>query len=344
MELTIHRGARAVAAGRGRTALCLCGGGITGAMFEVGVLAALDDLSGAPISNQFDLYVGASAGASIATLVAQGIPAARLFDALRDPEDPYFRLRRTDVYGFEMGPWLRAFAQVAWDAARAVVPGRRGGGWPSPLERMPPGVFRLGRYRAFLAAFFAREHLARTFAAGRAELYVVANDVDSAARVVFGDAGFRDVAVADAIAASSAIPLFFEPVRIGGRDYFDGGIGRVAHIDVAIDRGAERIVVINPVVPIQNLGPRRLRDQGLMPVFNQAMRIMNKARLHFGIKRYLAEHPTVEVTVIEPSDDETVLAAHGSMGVRGRVEILDYARRAALAALAPDGLAHLARV
>ena len=42
------------------------------------------------------------------------------------------------------------------------------------------------------------------------------------------------VPLSHAVAASSAIPLFFRPVRIEGRDYIDGSVGKVAHLDLAI--------------------------------------------------------------------------------------------------------------
>ncbi len=126
--------------------------------------------------------------------------------------------------------------------------------------------------------------------------------------------------------------MFFEPVRIGEHDYFDGGIGRVDHIDVAIAHGAKRILVVNPIVPIK-VDQRHLSDQGLLAIGNQAFRIANKTRLHFGIKRYLAEHPSVEVLLVEPSEDESVLFTNGSMSLSARAEILDYARQTTRRAL-----------
>lgn len=55
-----------------RTALVLAGGGITGFLYEVGVLAALDELAGRAVSIDFDLYVGTSAGGVLAALLANG--------------------------------------------------------------------------------------------------------------------------------------------------------------------------------------------------------------------------------------------------------------------------------
>jgi NTE family protein len=57
-------------------ALVLTAGGITGAMYEVGVLRAVEERHGSPI-DLFDLFVGVSAGATVASFLAQGVPASR---------------------------------------------------------------------------------------------------------------------------------------------------------------------------------------------------------------------------------------------------------------------------
>ena len=60
--------------GRGdKTALVLGGGGFTGGVYEIGALRALDLLSVNRTVNQFDVYVGTSAGAFVAGMVANGI-------------------------------------------------------------------------------------------------------------------------------------------------------------------------------------------------------------------------------------------------------------------------------
>ncbi len=56
-----------------RTALVLGGGGFTGGVYQIGALRALDLLSKNRSVNQFDIYVGTSAGALIASLVANGV-------------------------------------------------------------------------------------------------------------------------------------------------------------------------------------------------------------------------------------------------------------------------------
>jgi predicted acylesterase/phospholipase RssA len=193
---------------------------------------------------------------------------------------------------------------------------------------LPAGLFSTDRYAEFLRAFFARENLSNRFDDLSRELYIVANEVDSPERVVFGDGDLRDVEIATAVAASSAIPLFFEPVRIAGVDYFDGSVGRVDHIDVAIAHGADRIVVVNPVVPVRvdEAFGQPLRERGPIAIADQARRITSKACLHFGITRYLAQHAHVEVLLIEPSETDTDVFGNNPMSLCARGEILDYAR------------------
>src|SRR5262249_12820896 len=85
---------------QGRTALCLCPGGITGAMYEGGVLAALDEVFVDFSAAHFAVYVGTSAGAFVAWAVASGIAPERLFQAVLDPQDEFLELSRTDIYRF----------------------------------------------------------------------------------------------------------------------------------------------------------------------------------------------------------------------------------------------------
>ena len=58
---------------RSRTALVLGGGGVTGGVYEIGALRALDLLAVNRTVNEFDIYVGTSAGSFVASLVANGV-------------------------------------------------------------------------------------------------------------------------------------------------------------------------------------------------------------------------------------------------------------------------------
>jgi len=73
---------------RPRYALALAGGGVIGGMYEVGVMAAIEErLNGA--GRGFDIYVGCSAGSVVASLLANGVRATELYRILdQDLADP----------------------------------------------------------------------------------------------------------------------------------------------------------------------------------------------------------------------------------------------------------------
>src|ERR1044072_445523 len=70
--------------GQSKTALVLGGGGFTGAVYEIGALRALDLLSVNRSVNQFDVYVGTSAGALVAALTANGVTPEQMMRVVND--------------------------------------------------------------------------------------------------------------------------------------------------------------------------------------------------------------------------------------------------------------------
>src|SRR5450759_2756494 len=71
----------------GKRALVLCGGGITGLTYEIGALRALDDLLVGSSVNDFDIYVGTSAGSMIGALLANGITPTDMALGLQGSND-----------------------------------------------------------------------------------------------------------------------------------------------------------------------------------------------------------------------------------------------------------------
>ncbi len=310
-------------------------------MYEIGALAALDDLfEGTFHAGKFDLIVGTSAGASVGAIVASGVSPRRLMRAMLDPDDDFFGLRRHDVYRLDVRAMLGAVRDIAKIVMVHMGKGARGRFSAPELgkdleDALPSGVFSLEHYEAFLTRFFQRHSLPTRFDDFPLELYITANDLDSGHRIVFGERGWRDISVPRAIAASSAIPIFFEPVRINDRDFVDGGAGKVAHTDVAIRHGARLIVVVNPMVPVRNVpsehelptplrGATRLRDKGLLTVWDQAARMNTKTKLHQGLRRWRSERPDVTVLLLEPDERESALFFANAMNFEVRQRMLRY--------------------
>ncbi len=226
-----------------KRALVLAAGGVTGALFEVGVLRAVEEQHG-PLHRLFDLFIGVSAGATVAAFVSQGVSPARLHAALLAGDDPFFPLRQRDVAAMDIRRAVRLAATAARFAASAafrLLMGRRMRSSGPAGAALPTGLLSVEPYRRFLAQTLRVGKLSDDFRSLERPLLVPATDLDSARRVVFGDPPWDDVPISTAVAASSAIPSFFEPVSLRGRQLVDGNVGKVAHLDLAISRGVRRV-------------------------------------------------------------------------------------------------------
>ena len=76
---------------RDKTALVLGGGGFTGGVYEIGALRALDLLAVNSSVNQFDVYVGTSAGSFISALCANGVTPEEMMRVVTRQGQPPFK-------------------------------------------------------------------------------------------------------------------------------------------------------------------------------------------------------------------------------------------------------------
>src|SRR6202162_584330 len=76
---------------RHKTALVLGGGVFTGGVYEIGALRALDLLAVNSSVNQFDVYVGTSAGSFIAALCANGVSPEEMMRVVTRQGEPSFK-------------------------------------------------------------------------------------------------------------------------------------------------------------------------------------------------------------------------------------------------------------
>ena len=96
-------------------------------------------------------------------------------------------------------------------------------------------------------------------------LWIVACDYETGRRVPFGRAGAPDADLADAVAASCAIPGIYHPLTIDGRRYVDGGIYSTSNLDLLRDEELDLVICLNPTStlhPIRALNPRECVQPG----------------------------------------------------------------------------------
>ncbi len=325
-----------------RLGLALTGGGITGAMYEVGVLAALEDFFEDFSASDFDVFVGSGTGAPVTALLAGGLSAQRLYRGLLDPGDDFFPLKRQHLLRFDSRELTRVVRATLGASRRAL-----GAVIHRPLDldpwqeldrfvdSLPAGLFSLERFERFLEELFTRRGVAPELASLPATLRLVANDIDTGERVVFGAEGAPAVSLARAVTACCSIPVLYQPMRVDGRDVIAATGGEAGHVDIAAGLGCEQLFVINTMVPVR-VAPeerniptghgkrRRVRDKGLLGVYNQSLRLITEANLERGLESYRRAHPDLGVHLIEPARDDAVMFMHSPMSFAARRLLLEH--------------------
>ena len=326
---------------RSKTALVLGGGGFTGGVYEIGALRALDLLTVNRTVNDFDVYVGTSAGSFVGAMTANGVTPEEMMRVVD-------RQRPAPFEGVDLGNLLRpnigGFAKSALTMpfrGAQLIRGLAGNlGQVSAMdlilslaEGLPSGAYSgagVERYlRTVLTGDPARSDDFRTL---NRELYITATDLDSCERIVFGTEGWDDVPISTAVRASTALPMVYSPVKVRDRELVDGGIVSTTNLDIAVSAGAKFIVVVNPLVPyvndfktkIRTLGGVRTRhvsDMGFPQIGYQAFKMVAYQRLHEMARQWEQRYPGVDIVLIEPEPDDELMFQTSIMNFTSRVEI-----------------------
>lgn len=165
------------------------------------------------------------------------------------------------------------------------------------------------------------------------ELYLTATDLDTCERIVLGGPDWDDVPISTAVAASTALPMVYKPVKVRERELVDGGLVSTTNLDIAVEAGAKLVVVINPLVPYVNpfheqrktlfgTRTRHVSDMGFPQIGYQAFKMLAYQRLHEMAKQWQERYPGVDIVLIEPEPDDELMF---------RTSVMDFASRTAIA-------------
>jgi NTE family protein len=105
--------------------------------------------------------------------------------------------------------------------------------------------------------------------------YVTAVEIDSGAMHVFGDDPADNLI--DAAMASSAVPPYFPPWKVGEQRYLDGGVYAKLPLCVAIERGATQIIALDVTYPMGSAA----NAQGVMGVSGYSLSLMIQAQVAY---------------------------------------------------------------
>lgn len=246
-------------------------GGAARGIAHLGVLKACEELGILP-----EIFVGASAGALIGGTYGQDIPLDVLMDG--------FRL-----------PWRRRH-----DGPRMHVSTFLGG--PTLSQLVDPGYLASGAFSIDkLERYLAKTLPINDFRQLPHPVFVTAVDIDSAKRVVFGP-GYEDrVPVSQAIAASCCVPGLFRPYKIGDRYFVDGEVARTLSADLAVEAGADVVIISNIYRPeVDADAARSVAQKGMGKVLTQSLNIMLTEKERRGVELLSRMYPRVTFLDIAP--------------------------------------------
>jgi predicted acylesterase/phospholipase RssA len=314
-----------------RRALVLGGGGVVGGLYEVGALIALDALFENCSTLDFDIYVGSSAGAFVAALLANRVSPEHLREALTTDRRALPRLSGAQFLSIPWRSYLGTGPRLAtllprlardlwvrWEDALVLDT------LLSLVRVLPEGLFSVAGIEAYVRRVLAQSGRTNDFRRLRRQLLIPATALDTGAIRVFGTRLDERTPISRAVAASAAIPLLFEPYAIDGVDYVDASITKTAHAGLAVDRGARMVIVINPLRPLvhERGAPHRVRDGGPLAIAGQALRIAFQRRLHEGLRRYPTVRPGTDVVLLEPYERDIRLFGYPLMTYGLRQEVI----------------------
>jgi len=248
-------------------------GGATKGVAHLGVLRAIEELG-----LDVDVFVGASAGAIAGAFFAQGATADEMVDWFRP-----FWSRRNDGPRSMRTRWFLGTPNEEQTKS---------------LGYLSSGVFSIDRFERFLSSALPTNDFRQL----DKHLLVTATDIDGRGRVVFGRGYRDDVPISQAVAASSCVPLLFRPYRIGDRYFCDGELVRTLSLDLAVEAGADVVIVSNVYRPhVTRPGESSLIHEGMSGVMRQTLNIVLSEKEKRGIDLINRLYP--HVTVLNVSAD-----------------------------------------
>jgi NTE family protein len=323
-----------------RIGLALAAGAPEGAIYEIGALRALDEALDGIDFNDLYIYVGVSAGAFLCANLANNLTTAQMCRAIVSPEpgehpftpETFFTPHwRSVLRGGAKVP--RLLAESLWDWVTHLGSHSLVESLMRLSRALPVGVFDNQPIRTYLQKIYNLKGRTDDFRKLGKRLVVVATDLDSGQAARFGEPGLDHVPISQAVQASGALPGLYSAVEIDGRHYVDGVLLKTLHASVALEAGAELLICVNPIVPVDTvhaveakmMKKPNLVDWGLPTVLSQTFRTLVHSRLDVGMAAYDTRFKDSDVVLVQPKRDDYLMFFTNIFGFAERQAVCEYA-------------------
>jgi NTE family protein len=306
-----------------RVGLVLGAGGVLGASWLIGAVEALEAETGWRAADA-EHIVGTSAGSVVGALAASGIPSEYMsaYTAGRTLEGFVEAETRADELSHRL---LGNEYRLQW-----ALPPIGPGSWRLAVNTILH--LRSHSPTTILAGWLPRGFISTAPIAGLVESFVpgtwpdhpgywaVAADYRTGKRVAFGRDDAPHARVADAVAASCAIPGFYHPVNVAGRRYVDGGICSTSNLDLLCGTGLDLVICLNPMSSVAPIAGGSPADR-----FAALMRAAAGRRLGHEARKLRADG--TEVLILQPGRADCALMGLNLMSSARRVQVIEQARK-----------------
>lgn len=308
---------------KGRTALCLAAGGITGIYFHLGVMKCLSDCLSGDALNDFDMYFGISAGSIVCTALNLGFSVDEIMAAIAQEKGgriPAMDLNLLKLKHLNYRAVTKRLPRIMESLSRNQIrqamnrPVREDSALAVTDILRPP--FRSDRFESLIRGVARSANTANEFDDLERELYIGATDQDLREHVLFGSEGYRNLPISKAIQASMSINPAFAAVPIGGRYYEDGAVTRTSNFSEALRRGADLIFVVDPFVPYVSKEAGLAHRKGLLYNVDQNLRTVSYTRFANTRISLIRKHPDVSTYTFLPSNSTRPMLAVNPMDHR----------------------------
>jgi len=308
-------------------------GGVLGGAWLTGALEALATETGWD-PGAADHIVGTSAGSMIGAIVAAGVPPwfmtahsrGEVFEGLAGPDgQPAAEADRSAGAVFRLQRALPPIGPGSWRLAASSL--------SRPSKNTPLALMVGWLPRGVMSTDSLKDTVRRVCPDGwvsHPAFWAVACDYSTGRRVAFGREDAPPAQLADAVAASCAIPGFYHPVRIGRQRYVDGGVRSPSNLDLLAGRELDLVICLNPT------STREPAQPGLLDRVVGATRSAAGRRLGKEARRLRSEG--TEVVLVQPVADDLAVMGRNLMSGRRRNEVIETALRTVTEQLRSPGM------